>query len=381
MENLFRKVIAPWLIFVFVLVSCAPAPILHSTEVPPDGWSVANPTDVGIDADPLAQLLDRIQDGGYENIHGILVVKDGKLVFEEYFHGYKWDFNGEGFRGEATDYDAATRHNLASVTKSFTSTLIGIAIDQGLIRGVDEKVFDYFPEYAHLRDKEKDTITLEHLLTMTSGLEWNGMDIHVSTRDPENDLIQLFVVSDPIEYILAKPLVDPPGSRWYYNGGGTNLLGAIIRKATGMRTDEFAEEHLFAPLGITNYEWDFINHEVVHASGNLALWPRDMAKLGVLFLNDGVWGGERIVSEAWVRNSTTHHADVTWGEGYGYQWWLRTYHAGSRAFESYYAAGWGGQRIIVFPELEMVVVFTGGNYVSWSPVDEMIEDYILPAVE
>jgi CubicO group peptidase (beta-lactamase class C family) len=143
--------------------------------------------------------------------------------------------------------------------------------------------------------------------------------------------------------------------------------------------DDFAAQHLFPPLGITNYQWDYINPDMVHASGNLKLRPRDMAKFGALYLNGGVWNDERIVSEAWVEVSTAKHVSPSWGGGYGYQWWQQTYQVGSTSVDSFYAAGWGGQRITVFPSLDMVVVFTGGNYVQEEPVDEIIARYILPA--
>lgn len=365
----------------FWLAGCAPAPANPAAQQQVSTWQTASLAEVGIDEQLLTDAVERIHAGTYQNVHSILIVKDGMLVFEEYFSGYTWDYAGEDFKGELTDFDAETQHNLASVTKSFTSALIGIAIDKGFIASVDEKVWAFFPEYDDLRDATKDPISLEHLLTMTSGLEWNGMDVPVSTRDPRNDLIQLFMVDDPIAYVLAKPTVDEPGTRWYYNGGGTNVLGEVIRTATGTRMDEFAEENLFAPLGITDYEWDFINPDVIHASGNLSLRPRDMAKLGSVYLNDGIWQGERIVSADWIRNSTQDHATTSSSTGYGYQWWLTTYRSGSHNFDSFYANGWGGQRIVVFPELEMVVVFTGGNYVEGNPVDEIIERYILPAVK
>ena len=365
----------------FWLAGCAPAPANPAAQQQVSTWQTASLAEVGIDEQPLSDAVERIHAGTYQNVHSILIVKDGKLVFEEYFSGFTWDYAGEGFKGDLTDFDAETRHNLASVTKSFTSALIGIAIDKGFIASVDEKVWAFFPEYDDLRDATKDPISLEHLLTMTSGLEWNGMDVPVSTRDPRNDLIQLFMVDDPIAYVLAKPTVEEPGMRWYYNGGGTNVLGEVIRTATGTRMDEFAEENLFAPLGITDYEWDFINPDVIHASGNLSLRPRDMAKLGYVYLNDGIWQGERIVSADWIRNSTQYHATTSWSTSYGYQWWLTTYQSGLHTFDSFYADGWGGQRIVVFAELEMVVVFTGGNYVEGNPVDEIIERYILPAVK
>jgi CubicO group peptidase (beta-lactamase class C family) len=366
------------LLCIVLVVSCAPAHTLSIPEQRNDGWQTATLDEVGIDAEALIEAVERIRDGTYQDVHGILIVKDGKLVFEEYFSGYTWAYDDAEFKGELVDFGMDTTHNLASVTKSFTSVLVGIAIDQGFIGSVDEKVFSFFPEYADLSDERKSAITLEHLLTMTSGLEWNEMELPYS--DTRNDLVQLFIVSDPIEYILAKPAVSEPGTRWYYNGGGTNILGEVIRETTGMRIDEFAEKRLFAPLGITDYEWDHINDDMIHASGNLKLQPRDMAKLGYLFLNDGIWAGERIVSEEWVKGSTRRHVVPQWADGYGYQWWCRTYHSGSKAVDSYYAAGWGGQRIVVFPSLNMVVVFTGGNYVQQEPVDEIISQYVLPSV-
>ena len=359
--------------------ACGPAP---TSPVPPqtgDGWQTASPAEVGLDAGKLGQAVARIRGRTYDNVHSLLIVKEGKLVFEEYFPGYAWSYAGEGHRGDLVDFDRDTLHNLASVTKSFTSALVGIAIDQGAIRGADQTVFSFYPEYAHLKDGRKDGITLEHLLTMTSGLEWNEMELPYSNG--RNDLVQLFSMPDPVEYILAKPVVAEPGTAWYYSGGNTNVLGEVIRQATGQRMDAFAGQHLFAPLGIVDYEWDFINADMIHASGNLRLRPRDMAKFGYLYLNGGVWNGRQIVSQAWVETSTQAHATPRWADGYGYQWWLRTYHSGPDVVDAFCAAGWGGQEIIVFPDLGMVVVLTGGNYVDEPPVDEIVTRYILPAVQ
>ena len=144
--------------------------------------------------------------------------------------------------------------------------------------------------------------------------------------------------------------------------------------------DVFADEYLFEPLGITDYKWDYLNSEIIHASGNLELRPRDMAKLGYLFLKGGTWKGERIVSEEWIEESTKSHILPSWTDGYGYQWWIETYNSNSTPTDSFFAAGWGGQRITVFPSLDMVVVFTGGNYVGEDPVDDIITHYILSAV-
>ncbi len=377
MNKLRSKALLSILLCVACLISCQPTPTPLPLPLPPeqtlDGWQTASLSDVGIDPEPINRLVENIRDGRFENIHSVLIVQDGKLVFEEYFDGYAWNYDDAEFRGEVVEFDAATTHNLASVTKSFTSALIGIAIDRGFILGVDEKMFDFFPEYAYLDDEAKKRITLEHLLTMTSGLEWNEMAYPYSSA--RNDLVRLFQVSDPIEYILAKPVANEPGTHWYYCGGGTNILGEIIRQSTGSRMDDFAAEYLFAPLGIMDYEWDHINADMIHASGNLKLRPRDMAKFGYLYLNGGVWQGERIISQEWVEASMQE-----WTDGYGYQWWLETYRSDGASVDSFFADGWGGQRIIVFPSLDMVLVFTGGNYVDPHPLDDMITDFILPSV-
>jgi CubicO group peptidase (beta-lactamase class C family) len=354
------------------------APEGSAPEQTDDGWQTTRLDQVGMDRAKIDQAVALIQDNTYQNVHAILIVKDGKLAFETYFGGYTWDYNGDQYRGAHVGFDRDTLHNLASVTKSFTSALIGMAIDQGLIRGVDERVCGFFPAYAGLCDEKKEQITLEHLLTMTSGLEWNEMELSYSNTD--NDLVQLFIVPDPVEYILAKPIVGEPGTDWYYSGGNTNLLGEVIREATGQRMDDFAAEYLFAPLGIADYEWDHINPDVIHASGNLKLRPRDMAKLGYLYLNGGVWNGERVISEEWIEASTKEYASTPGGGGYGYQWWRKTYRSEDASVDAFCANGWGGQRITVFPSLDMVVVFTGGNYVGQEPVDEIIARYILPAV-
>jgi len=370
-----------WLILLCAigLAACASKQTYQTPKQTNDGWQTAAPADVELDESKLREAVERIQDKTYQNVDSLLIVKDGKLVFEVYFDGYEWDYDSPQFRGEVVRYGPETRHNLASVTKSFTSILVGIALDQGAIQSVDDPVFSYFPHYAHLSDERKATITLKHLLTMSSGLQWNEGELPYS--NPNNDLVRLFTEPDPIGFILARPLVTEPGAEFYYGGDNTNLLGEAIRSATGQRMDAFAEEHLFSPLDITDYAWDFINPDMIHASGNLQLRPRDMAKLGQLCLNGGVWEGQRIVTEAWIAESTQKHVTHSATSGYGYQWWLETYHVGSTSVDTFAALGWGGQRIIVLPDWEMVVVFTGGNYASGDPSEEILTRYILPAVQ
>lgn len=319
-----------------------------------DGWETAPLSDVGLNETPLDQFMNEMLNGLDHKIHGILTIKDGILVFEEYFPGFRF------YHGPFTNYTRQTRHDLASVTKSFTSTLIGIAIDMGYILDTDQKLFSFFPEYAEPGNVQKDKITLEHLLTMSPGLEWD--ESSYAYTDPRNDIYQLHHQEDPIGYILGKPMVSDPGAQFHYSGGSTNLLGEIIRKATGKRADEFALQYLFEPLMIRDYQWTELPNDILYTSGDLKLIPRDMAKLGDLFLHGGKWKDEQIISEAWVSRSVLPliRADEYWE--YGYQWWMSTYDFSSQTFGFYAARGWGGQNIMVFPQLEMVVVTTAGYY-------------------
>ena len=343
-----------------------------------DGWETTSLQEADIDSAMILKVLGKIHSNTYENIHSLLIVKNGYLAFEKYFPGYAFKYDASRFRGKLTDYDANTLHNMASVTKSITGLLVGISLDQGIINDVNDKVIDYLPGYNSMIDSTLYRITLHHLLNMTSGLEWNEQDVFYS--EVENDIIQLFMVSDPMSYILSKPVIHEPGRYWYYNGGGTNMLGEIIHIASGETLVEFCKEFLFSPLGIADYEWEYINPDIVYASGNIKLRPRDMAKLGHLVLKDGVWNDQQIVSSEWIQNMVKTQWTFSDTQGYGYHWWLRIFQLGSFSIESYYASGWGGQFIYVFPSLEAIVVLTGGNYDRRSPDIEILFRYLLPAM-
>jgi CubicO group peptidase (beta-lactamase class C family) len=345
-----------------------------------DGWETASLADVGLSESRLGRLIDLIRTGVYPRVHALLIVRDGRLVLEEYFNGLDFEAAvGDSIVGTWTAFDRDTPHNLASVTKSVTSTLVGIAIDRGLIASVDTAAYDFFPEHADLRDARKDSITLRHLLTMTSGLDWD--EASHPYGDPRNDINALFSQSDPIRYILAKPAVDPPGTRWIYDGGGTNILGDVVRRTSGMSLEQFADTHLFGPLGIAQRAWVRLAPPVTYASGDLRLRPRDMAKLGQLFLDGGVWNGARIVSAEWVAEATTRMAE-TWnpGWGYGYQWWIYEFDVDGLRYPSFGARGWGGQLITVLPEQRLVVVQTGGNYLTGDPGDAIVRQFVLEAL-
>ena len=319
-----------------------------------DGWEVASLTDVGMDEGPIFKFMSEALNNLDHKIHGILIVKDGKLVFEEYFPGYKF------YHGAYTEFNRETKHSLASVTKSFTSAIVGLAFDRGFIQNVDQKIFSFFPEYSDLSSEGRDEITLKHLLTMSAGLEWDESSTPFS--DPRNDLYQIWHHSDPIRFVLDNPVVTEPGTQFHYNSGLTNVLGEIIHKAVGVRADDLARDYLFSPLGITDYSWEVLQNNVLYTSGDLQLIPRDVAKLGELYLRGGVWKGQRILSKWWVDESTKSSIHVNEWWDYGYQWWLGTFEINSQQIESFAARGWGGQNVFVIPSLNIVVVTTAGYY-------------------
>jgi CubicO group peptidase (beta-lactamase class C family) len=259
------------------------------------------------------------------------------------------------------------------------SLLIGIAIDQKMIRGVDEKLSTFFPEYKSVFEKngsEKDPICLKHLLSMTAGLAWDESSLPYT--DARNDHVAMNNSEDQIRYVLERPLVAAPGTKFNYSSGISIVLGEIIHKVSGMRADKFAEQHLFKPLGISDYSWSNYPNGLIQTGGGLHMRPRDMGKIGYLLLNRGRWRGTPIVSETWLRESTKQQApDRT----YGYQWWLGQLPVGNRRVVTYGALGRGGQFVLAMPDLQLVAVFTGwndGNGLGEQAFD-MLKEFILPA--
>jgi len=346
-----------------------------------DGWETSSLNSVGMSSDGLVNLVNRINIRLYREVHSVLIVKNDKLVFEEYFPGHDFNYSGQNFHGTYIDFNRDTRHNTHSVTKSFTSALVGAAMEEGFIQSVDDKIFDYFPDYSDLLDTQKEKITIEHLLTMSSGFEWNEWDVSVSQSN--HDIVRMNSSSDPVYYVLNKPVITEPGTVYYYNGGTVDLLGQLVRRASSMNVKSFSRTYLFEPLGITNYNWQTLQPSgITCCHGDIYITPRDMAKFGYLYLKKGIWNGTRIISEEWVNNSIQNQITppVTWAYGYGYLWWLKNYSAGGLTYNTFNADGWGGQRICIIPSENMVVVFTGANYVSENPNDEIMSSYILPAL-
>lgn len=386
----------------FFLTSCESEPPKNYSYRQPaqldDGIEVGSLAEVSLDEQLLGSMVEDIENGEFGEIHSILIYMDEKLVFEEYFPGHDYQWDGPDFHGAWVNWDAGRRHNVHSVGKSITSACVGIAIEQGFIESVDQSIFDYLPDHQYLNTNGKDKITIEHLLTMTSGLEWDEWGSSYSSAD--NDVIGLwFDCTDPIACILEKPLVSEPGKRLNYSGGNVIILGEIIKNATGLDIEAFSWQFLFEPLGIETPPWRWIGDTgVVYAGGDQQLTPREMMKFGVTYLNDGAWDGHQVIPAGWVENSAAPYSgpentwlnhplnpippgDNAWGKrGYAYSWWTHEFSHAGRKIPAYWAFGWGGQKIAVLPDQNAVVVFTGESYVSADATTQVLINNIIPAM-
>ena len=384
---LFTLFAACLVIILAALIGCQPQP-QEPYQTPPatgDGWTTASLSEVGMDVKPINELLNLLsQPNGYD-INSLLVVKDGKLVFEAYYPGQNGVLTDKLIL-TPTNYDRDTLHCLASSTKSFTSIIFGIAVDQGKITNLDESLFTTFPDYAELSDIVKEKITLRNMLTMTSGLAWDESSYPYT--DARNNIIEMAFSPDPVRYMLEKHVTTLPGASWFYNSGTVNLLGAVINRKVGTPLAKYAAEYLFKPLGITDYQWTPFAHapDMAIASSFLYLRPRDMAKVGQMMLQGGVWDGKQVVSAQWVKESTDASIQVPedygpgfQNTGYGYLWWRGTFAKGNT--EAFYSAGYGGQFIFVMPGINTVVVMTGSNFDHpYNDMFNIVNQYILGSI-
>jgi len=381
-------------ILTLLFIGCKNNASSQYNSLPPenmnDGLNVGTLNEVNINPKLIEIAVNKISRGKYKEVHSILIFRDNKLVLEEYFQGHKYQWDAPSHYGELVTWDRSMMHCIHSVTKSFTSICIGIAIDKGFIKSVHQSIFDYLPEYQHYKVGGKENITIEHLLTMTSGLQWDEWNAPLSS--PENDQIGIWFSDEgPIDFILERPLIYEPGTHFTYSGGSMEVLGEILENATGMKIDKFSEKYMFEPLGINSFDWWLVfSSGEIHAAGGLKLTPRDMLKVGVTFLNEGIWNGTRIISEEWVAESAETYAGNKGikipGEdigkvGYAYTWWTEEIQHRGEKINMFSANGWGGQKIIVIPELNTAIVFTGGNYISRVKQFKILENYVIPAIE
>ena len=324
-----------------------------------DGLNNMDVNNVLSDENKIYNAIDEIRQGKYNEIHSILLSVNNNLVLEEYY-------SGTNSSGEFINYNRNIAHELQSVNKSFIGAIVGIAIDKGYIANDQVPLHVLFPELDYLANGGKESIYLEHLLGMYSGLEWNE----------STDLSGLYSTpfSSAHTYVLSKPLVSVPGSKFEYNTGSSITLNRILINTIDIDLANFAKI----------YYSDLIESNWLPGIGeplDFRNTPRDMLKLGLLYLNDGKWKDIQVISKAWVDKSTQVHINVSATNSYGYQWWIRDFNIGSNTYNCFYAAGFGGQYIFVIKELNLVAVFTGGNFNSNNPPIEIMEDYILPAFE
>jgi CubicO group peptidase (beta-lactamase class C family) len=344
----------------------------YAYTVPPqmrDGWTTDSVRHAPINLELLEKMVQSVEsqnrDPKGNETDGVVIAVGGKLVFEDYFWGY----------------DRATPHEISSDTKSITSILAGIAADQNKI-SAKELVSTFFPDYSETPwVKDHYAISLGQIMSMTAGVDWNE---DVPYQDPRNTAEGLLVAKDPIAYVLERRLVEKPGARFQYNSGLPNLVGDAISRRAGQPFGDFAEQFLFAPLGIKDHFWTTQKNGHVLAAGGLYLRPRDMAKIGQMMLDHGVWNGRRVLSEAWVDASTSQQTPAD-DYAYGYYWHLSTKEKPRLDGESgFMAIGQAGQYIVVIPRLKAVIAVTSSN---WQPggtplvMSQIINKFIVPALQ
>ncbi len=332
-----------------------------------EGWVVGEPAQVGMDAARLDAVATRLNNERRHGIDSMLVVRRGRLVAEHYWNRQT----------------AADLHDLRSATKSITSLLVGIAHDHGTLPDLHAPIWPAFAADYPNAVTGRPAVTLEHLLTMRSGLTCNDRD----RRSPGHE-DRMYRARDWTAFFLALPHADAPGDRTQYCTGNIIAIGRVLTHATGQSIPEFAADHLFGPLGIHAYAWrTFDGGQQTDTGGHLWLRPRAMAKIGQLVVQRGVWDDEDIVSGDWIDLSTAVHTRFSADQRpYGYLWWRaktrRDTPSGTRWLDIIFASGNGGQYIFIIPELDLVVVFTGRNYNSPAanrPLTILGED-IIPAV-
>ena len=331
----------------------------HSDYWPTDGWKYTSPEKQGMSSLPLTALFKEINEENYY-ISSVMIVRNGYVV------------------AEANRNPVDHMVPIWSATKSITSALIGIALEQDRITSTEQAVLEFFPQIAkrYQDDQWKNSLTVKHLLSMTSGLDWP--EVETSMADDRNPEYQMEMSENWAEYVLKRPMAEKPGIAFNYNSGCTIVLTSILNKVVG-DVEDFAMENFFSPLGITHHDylWNRTTDGLPNGSHGLIMRPRDMAKIGYLFLKGGFWEDRQIVPRKWVETSTTPHTKITWNgiiaDLYGYGWYLQPF--------GFHALGYQGQFIFVLPEAEIVAVFTAELALHEIELPlHWVEEYILPAI-
>jgi len=320
-----------------------------------DGIQTTSLKESGVDENLIKAMEDSISANVYPNIHSVLILHDNKLVYENYWSGK--DENRETDFIGPTNHHRDSLHDIRSITKSVVSAGVMIALEMGKIKTLDQRLFDFFPEYANYDTGMKRAITVKHLLSMSAGLKWRDDDEFWYT-----DSLKVKNISHAIDFILRQPLVDTPGSTFNYSAGCTQLLAAIVEKATGLDIEKFTATYLFEPMGITNYEWTKEKNGLISAWGGLRMRSRDLMKFGILYLNQGKWNGKQLISENLVNESLSTHIYTEKPYGYGYQFWTLVDTVNARPVTTVEATGNGGQKIEINKQENLILVITAGNY-------------------
>lgn len=353
-----------WLcLFVFSLSSlaCRPQPYVYQAPPSkPDGINIVDAKKRGFSIAPLKAMVDGIRQGTHPGVHSVLLLHKGALLLEEYFDGYTRD----------------TLHDLRSTTKSITSLLTGIAIAEGKLKGVTQRVWPLLAPQEQVTGF-KAQLALQDLLTMRTGLACNDWDPNSPGQEDK-----MYNTRSWIKHVMQLPAKEAPGQNYAYCTGGVILIGAMIAKATGRSIPDFAQRKLFGPLGIRKRRWSKMPDGGTDTGGHLWLTPRAMAKIGQLVLQQGNWQGKQLVPRAWLQRSTKAHVTTRQFQ-YGYLWWLgrgRNQKTG-QMIDIIHSSGNGGQLIIVIPQFDLVAVFTGGNYnspLTRQPL-QLLAKYIIPS--
>jgi CubicO group peptidase (beta-lactamase class C family) len=366
------------LLFLIFIISCSQIEKNKATNNE-EGITFGTLADAGLDSAILNKIDTAITNGTYPNIHSLLISRNNKLVLEKYWPGKDESWGMDlGIRQHSKD----SLHDIRSISKSIVSACIGIAIQQGKIKNVDQRVFDFFPEYARLDTGLISSLTIKHLLTMSSGLKWNE---EVPYDNPENSEIKMIRSDNPVEYVLSQPMDFPPGKEWKYNGGTTQLLAAIVEKTTGKKVDQFANQWLFQPLGIERFEWiKYPGTDIPAAASALRLTSRDLLKFGLLYSNAGTWNDKNILPPKWIDESFNSYVQRPQGGGYGYQFWTWQDTLNNKPIPFVACIGNGDQRIFFDKPNDLVIVINAGNYNQWNIKNNayaLIKNYVYPALK
>jgi CubicO group peptidase (beta-lactamase class C family) len=330
-------------------------------------WQTSAPEKQNVSSTVLLELLSHLDNNEFGNIKSLLIVRNNYLIFEKYFNGA----------------DQNQLHILYSVTKSITSIVTGIAINNENNFNVNDKIENYFPAYESDFDSLKNLITIKEVLTMTAGFQWNELSIPYS--DPQNDFNKLYTSNDRINFLLQKEIVNTPGTVFTYNTGLPLLQSAILKQSCNISVADYAELNLFNPLGIVSWSWGTNSDSITNTGNGLALRPTDLAIIGQLLLNGGSWNGQQVISQDWITESTQKSVTDNSLYDYGYFWWRFSDQnpvvASLPVNDLYFAWGYSDQFLFVIPVYNMLVVITADNQENNYPIFNILKDYIFTAVE